>query len=263
MKRRTLVAVALALIASTPGRAHDFWIEPPPSVVPAGARVGLGLRVGDEYPGERYARNPNHLEWFRIFEPESTVDVDGSPGQEPAGVIRVSRPGLYVAAYRSGDTPTDIEPQKFENYLAAKGLDDARRTRLARHELDKPARERFSRCAKALFRVGGGSPLGFDRRVGLPLEIIPETDPFGGSGDGTLAVLVLLDQKPRSGLLVLASRPGASEAVDSQRTDGDGRARLKLDRAGEWRISTVAMKASERKDADWESLWSSLTFRRP
>ena len=40
-----------------------------------------------------------------------------------------------------------------------------------------PGREIFSRCAKALLVVGAGPRTGYDRRMGMRLEIVPEANP--------------------------------------------------------------------------------------
>jgi hypothetical protein len=48
------------------------------------------------------------------------------------------------------------------------------------------------------------------------------------------------------------------------RTDGRGRATLKLDRPGFWLVKAVHMiPAPADAGADWESFWASLTFAVP
>ena len=70
--------------------------------------------------------------------------------------------------------------------------------------------------------------------------------------------------------LTPAGYPVAAAARDSlgpalsTRTGADGVASLDLTRAGEWMLSCVHMVPSEdTKEADWQSLWASLTFARP
>jgi uncharacterized GH25 family protein len=110
--------------------------------------------------------------------------------------------------------------------------------------------------------------------VGLPLEIVPMADPARGT---RLRVRVLYHGQPLAHALVRAWRqplaggavPLAAAARDSvgpaaeARTDRRGVATLPLGRTGEWLVSTVHMVPSEdRAVADWQSLWSSLTFAR-
>jgi uncharacterized GH25 family protein len=92
-----------------------------------------------------------------------------------------------------------------------------------------------------------------------------------------LTVLVLYNGKPIEGLLVKAwNQPLANGAVPrdpttrqavkpfaQMRTDKNGLADLPLEGNGEWLLSVVHMQPSaDKKQADWESRWASLTFAR-
>ena len=155
-----------------------------------------------------------------------------------------------------------LEAAKFEDYLKEEGLEKISTARTKRGETDKPAREVFSRCAKALLDVGGAGTAGFDRPLGFTLELLPEKNPYALRPGDSLPVRLLLDGKPLAGSPrpCAASRRGRGGA-SAARTGRDGRATLRLSKAGLWMIKAVEMgPAPAGADADWQSLWASLTF---
>ncbi|HEX9982464.1 MAG TPA: DUF4198 domain-containing protein, partial [Thermoanaerobaculia bacterium] len=122
----------------------------------------------------------------------------------------------------------------------------------------KAGRELFSRSAKALLFTGGNAT-GFDAPAGLRLELIPENDPFAGSG--ALTVRVLFEGKPLAGVLLTAMHHDDGGQHLRARTGQDGRAAFTLRRKGAWLFKTTHMVAAPpASGADWESIWASLTF---
>ena len=50
--------------------------------------------------------------------------------------------------------------------------------------------------------------------------------------------------------------------ISKIRTNNDGKATIALEKKGAFLISAVHFKKSEIKNADWHSLWASLTFKK-
>ena len=101
---------------------------------------------------------------------------------------------------------------------------------------------------------------------GLPLEIIPLSDPTGA---GPVAIRLMFEGRPKSGALVrawrapLASSPAERDStgpVVEVRTDAHGEAKLDISGSGEWLVSSVVMIPSRKATSDWESCWASLTL---
>jgi uncharacterized GH25 family protein len=99
--------------------------------------------------------------------------------------------------------------------------------------------------------------------LGFTLELIPERSPYAlGVGDA-LPVVLRYEGKPLAGVLVMALH-GSGETLASIRSDAAGRARVPLSRGGAWLVKAVHMvPAPAGTDADWESIWASLTFELP
>jgi uncharacterized GH25 family protein len=261
-----LGAVLLLGTLATPALlAHNFWIEPTAFTPAPGQRVAVRLRVGQELQGDPVPRDPSLMKRFVTVGPSGAeVAVPGVPNTEPAGFLALQAPGLYTIVYESGRSAVELEAAKFETYLKEEGLEMVSARRARAGKTAAPAREVFSRSAKSLVAVGDGSGPGFDRVLGLRLELVAEKNPYALANGGELPVRLLYEGKPLAGSLVMALQRGRPGAVASARSDSKGRATLKLDRPGLWLIKAVHMiPAPADAGADWESFWASLTFAVP
>jgi uncharacterized GH25 family protein len=262
---------SLAMLTALPLAAHDFWIVPSSFRPAVSSPLALRLRVGENLKGDPVPRDPALVDRFALLGPlpaETEVPIPGVSGADPAGFVRVSEAGLYTVVYRSHRTRLDLPPEKFDEALRREGLESILELRKSRGESLKPSTEVFSRCAKALVLVGqpatpggGGS---FDRPVGMPLELIPEKNPYGLKSGEELPIRLLYQGKPLTGALVIALGLHQADGRIAARSGKDGRVRLRLPEGGFWLIKSVHMvPAPHDTGVDWESLWASLTFDLP
>lgn len=261
--RRTAWALLVFLTSTSALRAHDLWIEPSSFRPVPGERVAVRLRVGQAFRGDPVPRMEERIERFAAVGPGGEVPLRGVEGADPAGFATLPAPGTWIFVYYSDHASVELEGPKFESYLAEEGLERISRLRAQRGQTAARSREIYSRCAKALVAAGNGPAKGFDRVLGLPLELVPETSPSGLPAGGELPVILLFRGKPLAGALVVAVPHDAPEAKVSGRTGRDGRVRLRLDKKGDWLVKAVHMEpAPAESGADWESFWASFTFRR-
>jgi uncharacterized GH25 family protein len=259
---RSPIAAVLALAAAAPALSHDFWIEPSSFRPAVGSQLAVSLRVGQNFRGDPVPRGPL-LARFVLASAAGEVPIPGLPGTDPAGFVRVSSPGYLVIGYRSNRSPITLEAEKFEKYLAEEGLDEPLKLRAARGERGKPGNEVYSRCAKSLVAADGEAGAGFDRVLGLTLELVAETNPSKLS-DSTMTVRLLYEGHPLPGALVKAIALEDSDRALEARSGRDGRVSFRLTRGGVWLVKSVHMVAAPPETgADWESLWASLTFEVP
>ena len=261
---------ALALLAgvlSAPLFAHDFWIEPSSFRPAVGSTVSARLVVGQKFRGDALPRNPALIVRFGLVSDRGETPVAGRAAEEPAGSVAIREPGLLLLVYRSRNSPLSLEPEKFDEYLREEGLERIIAAREKSGESRKPSREVFARCAKALLDAGGrgaSARAGFDRNLGLTLELVPERNPYAMRAGEELPVRLLYEGRPLEGALVAALPHAAPEEKLTARTDRNGRVRWKLPRDGVWLVKAVHMvPASPDTGADWQSLWASLTFEIP
>lgn len=266
-RHKTFRLALLALLLSAPAvSAHDLWIEPGAYAPAPGQRVAVRLRLGQGFRGDPVPRDPKLLERFAALGAQEEAAIPGVPNTEPAGFVSFPSPGLRTLVYDSRREPVELDAAKFEEYLREEGLEKVISLRKERGQSAAPGREVFSRCAKALVAVGGkeAGGRGYDRVAGLPLELVPEKNPYSLAGRGELPVRLLYQGKPLEGVLVMALQKGRAGEAVSARTDRKGRVALRLDRPGAWLVKAVHMiPAPKEAGADWESFWASLTFEIP
>ena len=221
------------------------------------------MRVGQDFHGDPVPRDDRRILGFALVSARGARAVGGLPATEPAGVARIEDPGWTIVAYRSSRSPVKLEPAKFEQYLADEGLDRILAIRRERGESDRPGNEVFSRCAKALLAVSPAAG-GFDRIIGLTLELVPEASPAAAARSRAFPVRLLYEGRPLAGALLVAMNQAKPDRKIRVRTGRDGRASISLTGAGIWLVKAVHMiPAPKETGADWESLWASLTFEAP
>jgi len=241
--------------------AHDFWIEPSTFHPAVGETVMAGLRVGQDFFGDPVGRDPKAIEKFVVRDAKGEHPVAGIDFQDPAGYVQVDSPGLAVVGYRSRPAFLTLPPEKFDEYLKLEGLERIVTWRAEHGQSKQPSRELFSRCAKSLLSTGAGKGARFDEPLGFRLEIVPESNPYAAKGPMTFRLT--FDGKPLQGALVIAMNQNDPQAKASARSDRSGRVTFPIAKPGVWLIKSVHMIAAPAgSNAEWESLWASLTFER-
>jgi hypothetical protein len=95
----------------------------------------------------------------------------------------------------------------------------------------------------------------------LPFELVLEhaNAPAQPEAGHDVVLRLLLDGAPLAGSLVEVRRLDQQGSGPSARTDTGGRLRLTLG-PGSWLATAVHLDAARPATADWESVWTSLTF---
>ncbi|MBI3574905.1 MAG: DUF4198 domain-containing protein [Gammaproteobacteria bacterium] len=256
--RRLLSVVALWLPLSA--AAHDFWIEPASFRPAVGSKVPLRLFVGMDFAGATTVYLPDTFERYIAVGPDGEKNILGILGDDPAGHLAVTRPGPYIVAYRSTlFTVTFDTLTEFKQYLEKEGLERIKTLRTFGPPKGKVIREDYSRSAKALVMVGKPGTSA-DRVLGLRLELVAEKNPYLAA---QVPLRLIYEGKPLEGALVVAFNKTEPLKKLKARTDKDGRVQFDFNRPGVWLVTAVHMlPAPPKTNADWESVWASLTFER-
>ncbi len=265
-----LVLLLMPLPGAPRATAHDFFLIPGDPVPVADVPFDLAMHVSDVFPG---APSPWKNERVRDF-----FLVDGSgrhalgeaaiEGDPPRARVAVKAAGAAVIALTTTPSYIELDPGEFEAYLKHEGHEAILKARQASGAKGKPGRERYSRSVKTLVRAGGRSSPVALRRLGLPIEIVPEADPWDPAAAGGLPVRVFAGGRPYAGGYLCATHAGHSQEHDAYawcgRLDAEGRARVPAGAPG-WQLLRITRMVPLRGDpkADWESLWAALTFERP
>lgn len=170
--------------------------------------------------------------------------------------------GVYIVGVETTLKLITLDADKFNAYLISDGLPHIYALRAKEKALDQPGKERYSKSPKALVKVGDGNAGDPCREVGLPLEVIPLQNPFGRKIGDALKVKVHFGGKPLADAHLGWSHPGDGESpAGTARTDAEGEALIPVAKAGPMTIRLTHMTRPKAEDYEWESFWTTLTFR--
>ena len=264
--RKIWLAPALAL-AALPAWAHDFWRQPRQFTLPAPGTALLTLFVGHGTFRDRWPVGVDHVVRFTTTGADGVIDrrknlMIGAPGFD--GLLPLARPGAYVVAMQSTETPSQLPFLRFNDYINFEGITPIIETRRRLHQEQADGREIYSRRAKAIIQVGpvdAGSIERVTHPVGLSLEIVPLRHPFRLDGH-VMPVQILLNGRPLSGALVkLTDLDADAEPVAKVRSGGDGRAAFTIPHPGKWQFNVVwSLPVKNNPQGDFQTTFTSLAF---
>ncbi|MEA1675164.1 DUF4198 domain-containing protein [Nitrospirillum sp. BR 11163] len=261
----------LAMLATLPASAHDFWVQPESFRAAPEATLPLTLQVGHGPYRQRSPLAVRRIVRFQDMAPDGAV-TDLRPDLHPGGAtedgaVRLTTPGTHVLVLETDDKAQSHLPAlRFNDYLVVEGLTPALELRRAAGRMDADGAENYSRRAKALVRVGDfGDGALATRPQGLTLEIVPEVDPYAQPQPADLPVRVYYEGRSLAGALVkLTDLAHDAEPVETHRTDAEGRARFPMPASGDWLLNVVWTKPQPpTAETDFETVFSSLSFGFP
>lgn len=269
-------AVLLGLFVcfrATQASAHDFWLQPSEYWITPDALTPFTLQVGHGPLRQRSPIPPRRITRFQAIAPMGAV-IDmheqltlGQTAED--GEFRFTAPGAYVLVLQTDDrAQTHLPSIRFNDYLKVEGLTPALEQRARLNQMDRDGSERYSRCAKSIVQIGpaGAGPQGqVSKPVGLPLEIVPEANPYGVQRPAHLPIRVLYENRPLAGAMVkLTNLNDDATPFEVHLTDQDGRASFSMPASGAWLLNVIWTKALPSSDeADFETVFSSLSFGFP
>lgn len=254
-----VMAVALSVLSVTVAQAHEFWIVPHNAHSEVDEQVVFELRIGSGLPGKQSVRIPGLVSAFIARDAQGQYEVSGRDNSRVIGHLRPRSPGATVVTMRTHEAKITLPSTEFEGYLQEEGLTKVMRQRQAEGDVGQPATELYSRCAKSIILVDGNSD-GFDKPTGLPLEVVPLSEPFGYQPGKPYRLRLLRDGKPLPNAQIKAQLQGKKRYLLTAVSDAQGEVAISLPEAGVWLFSAVDMKPADDPDADWQSLWASLTL---
>jgi uncharacterized GH25 family protein len=259
---RIIPSILALLIGCRLAYAHDLWLIPPVKAE-AGKKTTIEANVGMDFP--KSESPPDTAKFKRRF----VLGPDGKESElAAAGKGRLDfepkKNGLHILAVETHPKIITLDADAFNAYLVADGMPHIYRLRVKDNTLHMPGKERYSKYVKTLVQVeadGGGDA---SRVLGMLLEIVPLRDPFKVKTGETLPVRVLFQGKPLAEANLGWQHPGDGETARGYvRTDDKGEAPVPVAKSGLMTIRLTHMTRPKTKDYEWESFWSTLTFRVP
>lgn len=262
--RWLLFVTSLSLASSA--LAHEFWIEPLDFYLETGEPVVANLKVGQDMKGDVYPYLPQRFIEFSISGPQGKRPVKERLGAIPAASEQALGSGLQVLAYHSTPSTVSYDSfEKFEKFLREENLTGIAEAHRKRGLPEVGFTEAFTRYAKALVQVGDGA--GQNSPIGMPFELVAQTNPYADQGADELIVRLLWQGQGMADTQIKVFRkPAQGEVIVTKvMTDAEGRATIAIGEGGTYLLSAVHMIVPSKEVvretyAVWQSLWASLTF---
>lgn len=267
-----VIAALIAIGGVSTARAHDFWVQPDAYWVAPALSTPFILQVGHGVDRQRSRIPLTRVTRFEAVGPRgSTLDMLASMrlgGPTTDGTVVFKASGTYVLVLQTDARAHSLLPAiRFNDYLRTEGLTSALRLREQTHRMAADGSENYSRQAKAIIHVGASSApqAQVTTPIGLPLEIVPDVDPYASPRSKILPVHVLYKGRPLPGALIKLTNLARDAApVDSRLTDGQGRASFDVPESGQWLLNVIWTEiAPPSSDTDFETVFSSLSFGFP
>lgn len=263
---RHYLLFAFALLGAVPAAAHDFWIDIPRYRQTDGQAFDLQFLIGDPTEVEHWETRWHKIVALQSIGPEGVTDhlagIRLSTETKAGGAsVTLRGEGTHVLAFASHQAESDLPADEFTAYAEHEGLTPALEKRKADGTSAARGRELYSRRAKALVQVGTAITDQVTRPLGLTLEIVPEKNPYALAANEALPVRVYYLGRPLAGAsVVLEPLHRAAGHGTPVITDAQGRAQVQFEKRGEWRLGVVWTQPIVHPRADFDTIFSSLTF---
>jgi hypothetical protein len=261
MTRWPFLWVLLLLATAGTLGAHDLFLKPDSYFIERGSRFRLRVLNGTFSTSEGAVAR-DRVRDITIVSPAGVARLDtaawSARGDTSVLTVTSGESGTYLIGASLRPRELKLEAKDFNDYLMHDGVPDVLAARRKSQELDRPARERYSKHVKALVQVGNQRTEAYQTALGYPAELIPLDNPYSLRAGGILRVRAVVDGEPVANQLVIV---GGRSAKIPIRTDSMGVARVRIRARGAWYVKFIHMRpAVGDSTIDYESKWATLTF---
>jgi uncharacterized GH25 family protein len=261
-----ILVISFLIISTVAVSAHDFWLVPKKFRISPGDSLIIVANTGMDFPISLSAVTPDRIDQFRLIGESIKKNIEDFvvQGNSLVASCSLDKPGSFVVAAALKPKEIKLTGKEFNEYLLADGLPNIYELRKKEGILEKDAVEYYSKYPKTIVQVGNKMDQSPTKPMGLPIEIVPKTNPYKRKKGDSLRVLVLFRGKPLPNCDIAWSYPGQGEEfAGSTKTDKEGEASIPLVKAGPYVIRLTHMEWVKKPTHEWESYWTSLTFEVP
>ncbi len=257
MKRSILPFLFLYLgVASL--LAHETWLAPGRFASSIGEPIDFGLTSGLKFPVLDYAIKPERVAeaQFRLAGHRSELKQLARGNSALRFGLTPAQAGLLTAWVRLKPKSLELSDVKVIEYFEEIDAPKEVRNIWARRKERVAWKETYTKCAKTILRVGDAKDDdSWKVPVGMPLEIVPLTDPTVWKVGEKVEVQLLENGKPLANIALGAIAEGGSKR-DFAGTDADGRAAFLLVKPGRLLLFGIHLQSAAEV---WQSTFTTLT----
>jgi hypothetical protein len=251
--------------------AHEFWLLPQKFFYTIREVAHIRFFVGEDFKGANWSGNKERIRQLTYYPPSSDIiDISSnlSLNKGDSLLLPLQEEGTHMVIFNSNNSFISQDAAKFNDYLTEDGLDNVMNYRREHQEENKTSTEHYQRSVKTIVQVSGKLTDACTSATTLPLDIIPEENPYsipvlnGKEGLVKVRFRILFNKQPLYHALVKVwyHLPGNVLQTDTFRTNKRGW--ITADRhPGHYLVSCVHMEPTPAdKEAEWQSYWASLSF---
>ena len=253
---RTILTVALLLaLGVSASSGHDTWLQPLERQIPVGATLTLDLTSNAGFHGLDHAIQPWRVRrTFGIVAGEPfAVATKGGTEKSLRFEAKPPTDGVAMVCVELKPRPLELAEDKIEEYFEEIHAGPELRQQWLTVPEPRKWREVYTKFSKTFTAVGSTRDDGsWAKPAGFALEIIPARNPCALRQGDDFMVQVLKNGLPFAGF-PLGFVSEAEQSHHVVKTDRDGRAMAKLDRAGAWLVHGTDLRRSAEPNLEWES----------
>lgn len=243
--------------------SHEMWMQTRKFRFAVAEEATISFLVGENFEGEDWGVKREKIEKLESHHLTKTTDLRSllKPESKEKLKVKFTEEGTHLLAMQSTFASIELDAEKFNAYLEEDGLEDVIEWRKKNNAMGKSAKERYARYVKLLVQAGTKTDDTFKKKIGHRLEIVPLANPYQIKNGDYLGCQIFFDGKPAAHQLVkIWNKIGTSTILQNTYSENDGTIKFPISSKGPWMVSTVKMIASEKPEADWQSMWASFVF---
>jgi len=239
---------------------QPYWLLPSTFHADTNRYIHISCVQGENFIASPFALQRKQLSGVDVVDNSGLNSVlsfwkDSVENQLTITQSRVSNTWLIV---QTQPAVKEKSAEEFNFFLKEYGQDEIYLTREAKGELNKPAKLAESQFIKLLLNTGKTADEIFKKTCALPLEIVPEKNPYALKAGEMMRFKILLNGKPLFGARVKVwNRKDNRTTLQNIYTEKDGIIETRVSNGGSWMVSVVYLTMEAQ---DYKSYWSGLVF---
>ncbi len=254
--------------------AHEFWLQPRKFYYSIREMANIKFLVGENFTGENWMGNKDKIQELFHFTPtENIIDISTklSTNEGDSLQLPLQEEGTHMVTFLSTNSFVAFESQKSKAYLLSDGIENVEKIGQQTQAKKSNEKEYCQSSLKTIIQVGGKLTDQITKPSNLPLDIIPEENPYANasidSKDNARKVKfkILFKTVPQKNTLVKIwyLSPKNRVLMDTVRTNKNGLA-ITNRHSGPFMVSCILRERNQKDTlADRQQYSASLVFEYP
>ena len=247
----------------------ECWLQPDKFIYKWNEDINIRLFTGENFEGSDSEDGHSGLATLSVYFDGMKDDLPGDYSDENFDSIqlKILDEGTAMVVYNSFDTLSGMESEEFNVRLEKKGLSKVLDYRKQNNEMNSAGYLNHQQSVKTIFQVGKKYNNTFKIETSLPVDFIPQQNPYSLREGDSLEVLVLFQNEPISKQPIrLWHKKEMRTIITELITNEKGLIKFPVTLEGIWMLST---EKSERQIViektgpiinSWQSFTGSCTW---